>query len=242
MTGDAGRVDAPELREGPEHERHELRVSLEAPRGFCRLARAEEVEAAVHRHPARERLFLAPRVALAPGVSDGASRAPRRNAGRRARARTPRVAAPGWNPPAGTSGVPDVLTTPTSLPDGEERLISSHVRRSSSTWAGGSDSGNAIFPLHRAARGCSVTGLRGAPNPRPSGPAPSSTLAEGVRVIAISKERPRARRYAASETTASRSERRPCRTQRNLFLFRHTRRLFPDGREKKETGFHALVV
>ena len=159
-----------------------------------------------------------------------------------ARARTPRVAAPGWNPPAGTSGVPDVPTTPTSLPDGVERLTSSHVRRSSSTWAGGSDSGTAIFPLHRADRGCSVTGLRGAPNPRPSGPAPSSTLAEGVRVIAISKERPRARRYAASETTASRSERRSCRTQRNLFLFRQTRRLFPDGREKKETGFHALVV
>lgn len=92
VTGDAGRVDAPELREGPEHERHELRVPLETPRGSRRLARAEEVEAAVHGNPARERLFLAPRVALAAdgGVSDGASRAPRRNAGRRARANAAR--------------------------------------------------------------------------------------------------------------------------------------------------------
>ena len=44
-----------------------------------------------------------------------------------ARARTPRVAAPGWNPPAATSGVPDVPTTPTSLPDGVERPAP-HVR------------------------------------------------------------------------------------------------------------------
>ena len=214
---------------------------LEAPRGFCRLARAEEVEAAVHRHPARERLFLAPRVALAPGVSDGASRAPRRNAGRRARANAARRRA-GVEPARGNLRRARRAHHPDLAPGrrGEAHLL---ARETIEFDVGGRlRFGNAIFPLHRAARGAPSRGSGGAPNPRPSGPAPSSTLSEGVRVIAISKERPRARRYAASETTASRSERRPCRTQRNLFLFRHTRRLFPDGREKKETGFHALVV